>query len=189
MEKRELDPWREEYKETLEPFAVGFKKKAGEPLVYGSFLMGAVAFGLFLVTRELGFALASVPAFMLSYWYYPMIANWPQIGANSEGLFLERLGFIEWSSIESVEFYKTSVRSMVFKCLRVRLHSSLESCAVKKEVFPFWRRFMFRNWKRVPLEGQREMILVPLHVLNADAEQVYRQTKGFVPIHQNVREV
>ncbi|MTI18728.1 hypothetical protein E1162_15895 [Rhodobacteraceae bacterium RKSG542] len=181
MRNHSMDPWLDD--ETLtkaRPFAVGFKKKSGEPLVYGSFLLAACMLAVFLITGSPEWGLIAIPMLGLAYWYYPMIAGWPQLGANDDGLFVERIGFIHWACVEKVSLYETSVRTLVLHRAQIILNRNLEEAIAKREAVAWWRYPMMRNWSLKKLENQRVMIDVQLHTLSGDPHEICRALNAFL---------
>ncbi len=106
MSQFDLDPWQET-KGSAEPFSLGYKKGTGEPVLYGSLLLGAALFAAGIVSGSLIPTLASLPVFLSVYWHYPFIDKRSQIAANEKGLYLERLGVLRWSSIKDLSIYST----------------------------------------------------------------------------------
>lgn len=173
---------------SAKPFAVGYKRANGEGLVYGAmlFAVGFLVLGLFGKAQIL-VSLSLIPIF-IAYWFYPMIdRGQPQLGANKDGLFLERLGFLKWDAISAFELKKTSVRTIEVTKLSMKLNRPLEEAIAKPQVFPFWKAFMSRCWKVVKpaKDAQADApveILVDLHPLEADPEEIFTRLRRFRPV-------
>ena len=125
-------------------------------------------------------ALASLAPFGIAYWHYPMIEKGkPQLGANEEGLYVERIGFIDWAAIRMTDVKRTSVRNIELVRLDVLLTRSLDDAVTKAQTFPVWKKFMMRNWKRTPREHGRELLAINLHTLAADPEEILSRIRAF----------
>ncbi|SDQ81970.1 hypothetical protein [Pseudovibrio sp. Tun.PSC04-5.I4] len=178
MSKFDLDPWQEELT-TAEPFAVGYKKGTGEPVIYGSFLLGAALLGTGIVTGSPIPALASLPVFLSVYWHYPYIDKRPQLGAKEEGLYIERIGFIRWSAISELSIYTSAIRSMEFRQLRIQLNAPLKECIAKPAQRSMMRAFMRKNWRLKKEQVSAPVLEVDLHHLACDPEKLLERTKQF----------
>ncbi|GAB4516125.1 MAG: hypothetical protein Tsb0019_15330 [Roseibium sp.] len=162
------------------PFTVGFNRSQSEGLVYGSLILGlifaviGIAGGLPLLT------LAALAPLGIAYWHYPMIERGrPQLGANEEGLYVERIGFIDWSAIRMTDVKRTSVRNIELVRLDVLLTRPLDDAVTRAQSFPVWKKFMMRNWKRSPREHGRELIAINLHTLAADPDEILERIRAF----------
>jgi len=162
------------------PFTVGFNRGQSEGLVYGSLLLG-IMFAVIGVVADLPLlAVAGLAPLGIAYWHYPMIErSRPQLGANEDGLYVERIGFIDWAAIRMTDVKRTSVRNMELVRLDVLLTRPLENAVTKAQTFPVWKKFMMRNWKRTPREHGRELIAINLHTLAADPEEILSRIRAF----------
>jgi hypothetical protein len=161
-------------------FTVGFNRGQSEGLVFGSLLLGI----MFVVTGLVGelplLAIAGLAPLGIAYWHFPMIEKGrPQLGASEDGLYVERIGFIDWAAIRMTDVKRTSVRNMELVRLDVLLTRSLDDAVSKAQTFPVWKRFMMRNWKRTPREHGRELIAINLHTLAADPEEILSRIRAF----------
>lgn len=162
------------------PFTVGFNRGQSEGIVYGSLLLGI----LFAVIGIVGglplLAVAAIAPLGIAYWHYPMIEKGrPQLGANEDGLYVERIGFIDWAAIRMTDVKRTSVRNIELVRLDVLLTRPLDNAVTKSQTFPVWKKFMMRNWKRTPREHGRELIAINLHTLAADPEEILSRIRAF----------
>jgi hypothetical protein len=162
------------------PFTVGFNRSQSEGLVYGSLLLGllfaaiGIAGGMPLLT------VAALAPLAIAYWHYPMIERGkPQLGANEEGLYVERIGFIDWAAIRMTDVKRTSVRNIELVRLDVLLTRPLDDALTRSQSFPIWKKFMMRNWKRTPREHGRELIAINLHTLAADPDEILERIRAF----------
>lgn len=178
MSQFDLDPWQEE-QSSAEPFTLGYRKGTGEPVVYGSLLLGAALLGTGIVSGSLIPALASLPVFLSVQWHYPFIDKRPQIAANETGLYLERLGVLRWSAIADLSLYKTAVRTMEFNQLHIKLKGPIEDCLVKREPQSLPRLAMRKNWRLKEAKSNAPVLEVDLHLLACDPEILLQRTRQF----------
>ncbi|MTI42693.1 hypothetical protein JM93_02903 [Roseibium hamelinense] len=181
MRPRPTDPFdKEEEAKGPVPFAIGFEKSNGEAMVYGSLVLGVIFLGASFAAGIPLLALAAIVPLGISFWHYPMIEKkQPQLGANNEGLFVERIGFIDWGAIRSLDLKTTSVRNIELTSLNILLNRSLEASIAKKQGFPFWKRIMMKNWKRHQREHGRDMISIQLHTLTKKPEDILDSITAF----------
>jgi hypothetical protein len=179
--KKEAIEQEDKAKPVPEPFAVGFNRSQSESIVYGSLVLGI----LFAVIGAVGslplLALAALAPLGIAYWHYPMIEKGiPQLGANEDGLYVERIGFIDWAAIGTADIKRTSVRSIELVRLDVLLTRSLEDAVEKAQTVPVWKKFMMRNWKRTRREHGQDLIAINLHTLAADPEEILSRIRAFM---------
>lgn len=174
------DPFVDEAPPGPQPFAVGFRRSSGEALVYGGLLAGAgllipgIAFG-----HQLLSAFAIVPL-LVAFWHYPMIdRGYPQLGASAEGLFVERIGFIDWASIRSLELRRTAVRNIELITLAVSLTRPVEEAVSKPQAFPLWKSIMMRNWSARAQPDGNALLLVRLDTLAGSAEDILSRLRTY----------
>lgn len=162
------------------PFTVGFNRSQSEGLVYGSLLLGLIFAAIGIAGGMPLLAVASLAPIAIAYWHYPMIEKGrPQLGANEDGLYVERIGFIDWAAIRMTDVKRTSVRNIDVIRLDVLLTRPLDNAVVKSQTVPFWKKFMMRNWKLTPREHGRELIAVNLHTLAADPDEILTRIRAF----------
>lgn len=146
-------------------FAIGYTRSAGEPLVYGGLIIGLICLVISVTGQDPEFALAAVAALAVAYWYYPLVErNSPQLGANSRGLYVAGIGFLDWGSIGKLELFETSVRSLRLYKLKIILNRPVEDAIAERELSRPWRMLMTRNWTRRTAETG-DLIEVDLHPL------------------------
>ena len=118
----------------------------------------------------------------LAFRNYPLIdRSAPQLGANGQGLFVERLGFISWAEIADLNLQQTSVRNMLLDRLIVTLHRPLEDAAVRPHAVPLWKRFMMKNWRHGRSPDGQSCLIIDLHPLTERAESVIDRLSAFLP--------
>jgi len=165
------------------PFAIGYIRSTGEALVIGGlfFGFGFVVLGLFGGVKPLA-ALAIVPL-LVSFWHYPMIdRSQPQLGANEQGLFVERIGFIDWASIDQMTLHQSSVRSIELVGLEISLTSALPDAVNEKHMFPLWKSVMTRNWKLSRQADGTDHLTIKLNTLAGDPEEILQRLQAYRPV-------
>ena len=124
--KKEAVKQEENVKPTPVPFTVGFNRSQSESIVYGSLILGILFAVIGIVGNLPLLALAALAPLAIAFWHYPMIEKGkPQLGANEDGLYVERIGFIDWAA--AADFAKKIIADYDVKCpsenARVRLLS------------------------------------------------------------------
>lgn len=166
--------------EAAVPFTVSFNRSQSEVIVYGCLALGILfaAIGVFTGVHLL--TLAAIAPIAMAYWHYPMIEKGkPQLGANEEGLYVERIGFIDWSAIRMTDVKRKTVRNIEQVRLDVLLTRPLDNALTRAQPFPFWKKYMKRNWKRSRREHGRELIAIDLHTLAADPDEILSRIRAF----------
>lgn len=183
MVETESDPFASlEEPEKPAPFALGFDKSSGDALVYGAILLGVILAAVGLFSGQYLIMAGALFPLAIAFWHYPMIDRGvPQIGANNDGLFVERLGFVDWGAISGIELVRTSVRTIRLARLKVSLTRPLEDAIVKPERFPIWKRFMMRNWSSRRREDGTDVLTIELHPLTNDPDTVLARLIAFRP--------
>ncbi|POF34825.1 hypothetical protein [Roseibium marinum] len=161
-------------------FTVSFNRSQSEVIVYGCLLLGVLFAAIGLFTGIYLLALAAVAPIAMAYWHYPMIERGkPQLGANEEGLYVERIGFIDWTAIRMTDVKRKTVRNIEQARLDVLLTRPLDNALTRAQAFPFWKKYMKRNWKRSRREHGRELIAIDLHTLAADPDEILNRIRAF----------
>lgn len=162
------------------PFAIGFDKASGDSLVFGGVLVGALFVFISFSLNQPFLAVGALIPLGVAFWHYPMIdRRTPQFGASSDGLFVDRLGFIDWAEIAKFELQHSSVRNIRLVRLEVSLHRPLKDTAIKRQVFPLWKSVMTRCWSLRRDEDGSEKLVVQLHLLTKDPDQVLARLRAF----------
>jgi hypothetical protein len=162
------------------PFAIGFNRSNGEPLVYGGLFVGAFLVIASIVTNMPELALIALAPLAVAFWHYPMLdRRVPQIGANADGFFVERIGFIDWASVRNFELRRTAVRNIQLARLEVTLTRPLADAIAGPQIFPVWKKVMMRNWSVRREADGTDTLVIQLHTLSADPEQVLDQLRAF----------
>lgn len=162
------------------PFTVGYERRNSEAIVYGCFLLVIMFVVIGAVSGHYLMFFAALGPAAIGYWHYPILErNRPQLGASEDGLFVERIGFIDWAAIRMIDLSRTSVRNIDLIKLNVLLTRPLEDAVTKGQTTPVWKKFMMRNWKRSRREHGRELIAINLHTLVGDPEEVLSRIRAF----------
>lgn len=165
------------------PFTVGFNRSQSQAIVFGCLLLGIVFAAIGLLGNMPLMLLAAAAPIASAYWYYPMVEKGkPQLGANEEGLYVERIGFIDWGAIRMTDVKRAKARNVEQVRLDVLLTRSLEAAVTNTQTVPVWKKYMMRNWKRTRREHGRELISVDLHTLDADPDEVFERIRAFKPV-------
>jgi len=181
QKRKDVDPFEsDENASGASPFAIGFERTNGPGIVFGSIILGIALLVIGLVTGQGLLAIAAIAPLGVAFWHYPMIEKGkPQLGANEDGLFVERIGFIDWGSIRMIDLSKTSVRNIELVKLNVLLNRSLDTAIAKKQQFPFWKKVMMRNWTISQREHGRSLLAIDLHTLTDDADEVLKRIRAY----------
>lgn len=163
------------------PFAVGYRRGAGEPLVYGAVVVAGIFVAAAMIQHDPLLLLGILPALWCAYRYYPMIeARMPRLGANADGLFVDGIGFLDWSSIGSVDLFETSVRNMHLSSLRIVFNRPLEEAVSRHQARAPWRQLMTRSWSLHHGETA-DGLEVELHSLAANPREVHDRILDYLP--------
>ncbi|MEW5421507.1 hypothetical protein [Amorphus sp. 3PC139-8] len=156
-------------------FSVGYNSTSGEALVYGGATLIFIGAIVTLLQREPAGLLLALAGLGSSVYFRPLIeARRPQIAANMQGLYVDRIGVISWTAIASIDVRETNLRTMHFSRLVVRLAVPLERAVVVPDEGPWWRRLTVKNWKR-----KDDRLEIKLDTLKADPMVVIRRVKAF----------
>ncbi|WP_346910434.1 hypothetical protein [uncultured Roseibium sp.] len=181
MSKTDSDPFSDlEKPKGPSPFAIGFNRSNGDPMVYGGLFVGAFLVIASIVADMPELALIALAPLAVAFWHYPMLdRRVPQLGANADGFFVERIGFIDWASIRKLELRRTAVRNIQLASLEVSLTRSLADAVTGPQIFPVWKKVMMRNWSTRREADGTDTLVIRLHTLSADPEQVLAQLRTF----------
>ncbi len=159
------------------PLAIGYRSGSGDTLVYGSFMVAALGVLLAFTTEQPWFLILAACGFWGAYYYHPYIeTKRPQLGANQNGLYLERLGFLSWGDIADMELFETSVRSIRLQTLKVSLHRPLSDSVAKPEKFNPFRVLMIRCWRQTGATS----LEIAVHTLEANPNNLLHRLRSFM---------
>jgi len=162
------------------PFTIGYERRNSEVIVYGCAFVVVMFTVIGIVTGTYLLFFAALGPAAIAYWHFPILErNRPQLGANEEGLFVDRIGFIDWGAIRMIDVNRTKVRSNTLVKLNILLTRPLENAVTHGQHTPLWKRFTLRNWKRSKREHGRELIAINLHTLVGDPDEVLSRIRSF----------
>lgn len=160
-------------------FAVGFDRKQGESFVYGCVVFTILVAVVGVAAQVPYLALGSLVPLAIAYWHYPMIEKGlPQLAADRSGLFVERLGLIDWAAIQGFDLRKTSVRNIILVKLDIGLNRPVDQAVIRPHQVPFWKKVMMRNWK-INHGGDKNCVTVELHPLVGSPEEILSRLQTF----------
>ncbi len=175
-----IDPRRSASGRAPRSFAVGYLKGSGDALVYGALVAAALCFAAALLYRNPSPLLGAPVALYCAYRYYPMVeSRRPQLGADSNGLFIDGLGFLNWADIANVELFETSVRSIMLATLRIRLKGPLDDAVARPQRVEAWRSGMTRVWSR-RRDAAGDRLEVTLHPLSNNPAELAGRITAFL---------
>jgi hypothetical protein len=167
-------------KQPPSPFTLGYERQNSEAIVYGCVLLVILFVVIGAITGMYLLVFAALGPAAIAYWHFPMLEHHrPQLGANEDGLFVDRIGFIDWGAIRMIDLSRTTVRSIELVKLNILLTRSLDDAVTKAQNTPFWKKFTMRNWKRSKREHGRELIAINLHTLVGDPDEVLSRIRSF----------
>lgn len=162
------------------PFTIGYERRNSEVIVYGCAFVVLMFTVIGVVTGTYLLLFAALGPAAIAYWHFPMLERHrPQLGANEDGLFVDRIGFIDWSAIRMIDVNRTKVRSNTLVKLNILLTRPLENAVTQGQHTPFWKKFTARNWKRSKREHGRELIAINLHTLVGNPDEVLSRIRSF----------
>ncbi|WP_152503005.1 hypothetical protein [Labrenzia sp. THAF82] len=162
------------------PFAIGYNRSQGEGLVYGCMLLGLIMVVVGIAADLPLLSLAALVPLGIAYWHYPMVEKGhPQLGANEDGLFVERIGFINWAAVHEIDIKRTSVRNIILVRLEIQLNCPLKEAIKKDQALPPWKKLMLRNWRCRRNETDRDTVIVNLHTLAADPDEIFQRIRRY----------
>lgn len=162
------------------PFTVGYKRGSGEVTVFGNLALGAIFISTGFLTGLPLLSVAGLAPIAYAYRSYPMLeAGRPQLGANADGLYIDRIGFIDWKAIRMTEIGQNPKETKDRVLLNVLLTRPTGDAVTKAQKIPVWKKYMMRNWKRSQREHGRELIAVNLQTLDADPDDILSRIRTF----------
>lgn len=169
-----------EEKQPPSPFTIGYERRNSEIIVYGCVFVVLMFAVIGFVTGTYLLLFAALGPAAIAYWHFPMLERHrPQLGANEEGLFVDRIGFLDWAAIRMIDLSKTTVRGNSLIRLNILLNRPLENAVTSGQHTPLWKKFTMRNWKRSKREHGRELIAINLHTLVGDPDEVLSRIRSF----------
>lgn len=142
-------------------FATGYRPHSGDMMVYGGGAMTLVGVLATVVNATPVFLIASLAGSLSALYFRPTLdTQRAQLGANAQGIYIARIGIIEWDRIADLRVEHHALRTMRLATLVVVPDGPLDEAVAKRETLPLAERFAARNAR---VKGGA--IRVPLHTL------------------------
>lgn len=152
-------------------YSVTYGREEIQAPVYVVALLSAAFLAAAVVTGSTLWLVLGVAAAGVAYYNVPLIERRPIVGANQYGIFIQGLGLIRWSSIDSIDLTELAVRASTIHELQIGLKTRLSSALVadwRKQ--PFWRSLMRLPWTMT----RSNVIGVNLEPYNQEPEEIHR---------------
>ena len=156
---------------------VNYLPGTGDMMAYGGLVVAALGVLAWLVQGQAGF-LAMVPVgVVVSFHYYPLVERGVvRLGADSRGLYFERLGLVPWAAVKGVRHEQRALRTLRLHTLHVVLRAAPETVVIDPEDDPFWRRLQAKAWR-----SEGTTIRIDLHPLAKDPVDLVDHLFAFRP--------
>jgi len=152
-------------------FSVTYGREEIQAPVYAVAFLSAAFLAAALVTGSTLWLVLGVAAAGVTYYNLPLLEKRPVIGANQYGIFIQGLGLIRWSAIDSIELTEMAVRASTIHELQVGLKTRLSSALVADwRTQPFWRSLMRLPWSM----ARSNVIGVNLEPFTGEPEEMHR---------------
>jgi len=152
-------------------FSVTYGREEIQAPVYAVAFLAAAFLAAALVTGSTLWLVLGVAAAGVTYYNVPLLEKRPVIGANQYGIFIQGLGLIRWSAIDSIELTEMAVRASTIHELQIGLKSRLSSALVADwRQQPFWRSLMRLPWSM----ARSNVIGVNLEPFTGEPEEMQR---------------
>lgn len=128
-------------------YSVTYGREEIQAPVYVVALLSAGFLAAAIVTGSTLWLVLGVAAAGIAYYNVPLIERRPIVGANQYGVFIQGLGLIRWSAVDSIELVEMAVRASTIHELQIGLKTRLSSALVadwRKQ--PFYRSLMRLPW-------------------------------------------
>lgn len=127
-------------------FATGYRAHSGDMMVYGGGVVTLVGVIATFVNGNPAFLVASLAGSLSSLYFWPTVdVRQPQLGANSDGIYVARIGVIGWPSVETMVVQRRALRTMNLATLFVTLNRPLSDALLVPEEVPLSMRYTARN--------------------------------------------
>jgi hypothetical protein len=162
---------------TPRSLGVNYLSGTGDMMAYGGIVLAALGVLAFFVQGQFVFLIMVPIGLVVSLYFYPLIEKGVvRMGADSRGLYFERLGIIPWAAIKSVRHQQRALRTLRLHTLHVELRAAPETVVTEQDDVPFWKALMVKAWKR---EGNT--ISIDLHPLAKDPVNLVDHLLAFRP--------
>lgn len=152
-------------------YSVTYGREEIQAPVYVVALLSAAFLAAAIVTGSTLWLVLGVASAGIAYYNVPLIERRPIVGANQYGIFIQGLGLIRWSAIDSIDLVELAVRASTIHELQVGLKTRLSSALVAD-----WRKQSFwRSLMRLPWSMARSNVIgVNLEPFNQEPEEIHR---------------
>ncbi|WMS42514.1 hypothetical protein RDV64_21015 [Acuticoccus sp. MNP-M23] len=149
-------------------FAVGYRPHTGDMMVYGGAMMTLVGVLAAVVHGSPVFFIASIVGSLCALYFHPTLdLNTPQLGADTEGIFIARFGMIPWSEIAEIGVRHRALRTMHLSTLIVQTRRPLKEAIAVPDRIGLLGRLCAANARR-----KGGAIHVTLHTLGLPADAI-----------------
>lgn len=149
-------------------FAVGYRPHTGDMMVYGGGMMTLVGVMAAVVQGSPVFFLISIVGSLCALYFHPTIdLRTPQLGADTQGIFIARFGMIPWAEIAEIGVQHRALRTMHLSTLIVRTRRPLQEAIAVPDRIGMVRRLSAANARR-----KGGAIHVSLHTLALPPEAI-----------------
>lgn len=156
---------------------VNYLSGSGDMMAYGGIVLAGLGVLAWVVQGQAVFLLMVPIGLVVSAYFYPLIEKGVvRLGADTRGLFFERLGIIPWAAIKSVRHEQKALRTLRLHTLHVELRATPESVVIDPEEVPVWKQFMAKAWKQ-----DDTTISIELHPLASDPIDLLDHLLAFRP--------
>lgn len=167
----------------LRRFTTRFHPRSGELFVYGSFFGGALSVFLFFQSGNLLIIPFSLSCFLMTFYFQPFLdTESPQIGADTSGIYVRKLGHIPWSVIEAFRVQRVAVRNVERACLQIKLKDGWQNAINCLNKVPVHDRYTYRIWKKNRnniIEVRLEHMLESSLVIEASIAEIWQNSPVF----------
>ncbi len=149
-------------------FAVGYRPHTGDMMVYGGGMMTLIGVMAAVVQGSPVFFIISIVGSLCALYFYPTIdLKTPQLGADTEGIWIARFGMIPWSEVAEFGVQHRALRTMHLSTLIVRTRRPLKEAIAVPDRIGLLRRLSAANARR-----KSGAIHVTLHTLNVPPDAI-----------------
>jgi len=152
-------------------FAVGYRPHTGDMMVYGGGMMTLIGVLAAVVHGSPVFFILSIVGSLCALYFYPTLnLRAPQLGADTNGIFIARFGTIRWEEIADIQVQHRALRTMRLATLIVRTKRPLKEAIAVPDRIGLVGRLSAANARR-----KGGAIHVTLHTLTLPPDSIGRR--------------
>lgn len=152
-------------------FSVTYGREEIQAPVYVVAGLAAVLLTAAVITGSTLWMVLGVAAAGVAYYNVPLLERRPAVGANEYGIFVQGLGLIRWSAVDSIELVELAVRASTIHELQIGLKTRLSMALVTDwRQQPFWRSLMRLPWSM----ARSNTVGINLEPYNQEPEEIHR---------------